>query len=341
LGHIEGRGAYGITALMRAVRGDNATVQQLIALGVDVNARSGRFFKTTALSEAITWDNLTAVKWLLAAKADVSQGGLLDELPIAAAARLGRQEMVKPLVAAKANVNSRGENQETPLHVASEHAHVATVAALLNQRADAQATTSSGETAIHKVVMGHYPVAGGCRVVVLRQLAAAGVPLEVRHGQYRFTALMEATFSGQTDLFLELQALGADLSVRNIAGASLLMIALWRNHLSTAHAILTARPDVHARARNGETALMIAAGAGHQTIVERLLEARAEVDAENDYGWTAWMVAYENGHRAVAQRLQKAGAIARFDDVREPTLWENATQWVGSCVACALRMARR
>ncbi|MBV9880194.1 MAG: ankyrin repeat domain-containing protein, partial [Gemmatirosa sp.] len=107
--------AAAVSAADAAMRGDVATVRQLVARGGDVNAAQG--------------DGMTALHW---------------------AAERGDSAMVSALLRARADVGARTRiGSYTPLHLAARTGNPATVRALLAASSDVRATTSGGATALH------------------------------------------------------------------------------------------------------------------------------------------------------------------------------------------------
>ena len=117
-----------------AMRGDLATVRDLVRRGSDVNVAQG--------------DGMTALHW---------------------AANRGDATLAKLLLGARASVTATTRvGGYTPLHVAARSASAAVVTALLAARADARAATSEGVTALHLAAMG------GDTVIIAALVKAGG-----------------------------------------------------------------------------------------------------------------------------------------------------------------------
>ena len=140
----------GETPLHRAVDlQDRQLVARLLELGADPNAAGwgGR----TALHIA-GWGPAPVLQELLAAGADVRARTLDGQSPLHSAATARDLAGLPALLAAGADVNARDNNGETPLHRAARSRAVPNVAALLAAGADANATTAAGDTPLHYVV---------------------------------------------------------------------------------------------------------------------------------------------------------------------------------------------
>lgn len=132
-----------------ASRGDIAAIEQLIADGANVNARTvnGRF---TALLMATQANRVQAAKTLIELGADVNAGSTLGATPLHVAAGNNNIEIVDLLIAHEANPNAQDYDGITPLHKAAQYGHVEVIERLLAKGADIHARTSrQGLTPLH------------------------------------------------------------------------------------------------------------------------------------------------------------------------------------------------
>ena len=100
-----------------------------------------------AMQVALRSGPVMAVRWLLAARADVEQPVEGDLTPLRLAARFGSEELVEMLLEGSANPNSRGRFGNTALMVAAMHGHHHIVELLLSKGSQVN-TNGDGETAI-------------------------------------------------------------------------------------------------------------------------------------------------------------------------------------------------
>lgn len=129
-------------------------VEQLIAKGVDVNAKNK--MGGTPLHEAASQSNKDGVALLIANGADVNAKGQFGRTPLHEATvpvysdRNSRDDVVALLIANGADVNAKGDFGETPLHVAIDIRDVAKL--LVAKGVDVNAKDKAGMTPLHKAV---------------------------------------------------------------------------------------------------------------------------------------------------------------------------------------------
>lgn len=89
--------------------------------------------------------------------------------------------------------------------------------------------------------------------------------------------------------------LGADLSIRDTAGTTILMRAVVRGDMDIFDALMKRNVDVNEVNRHGETALMMAACANQSKMAMRLLDAGANINACDKNNSNALMSAASHG----------------------------------------------
>ena len=135
----------GGTALrVAALYGDVATVQVLVDVEADVEARDET--GATALHVAASKGDVATVLALVEAGADVEARDETGATALHVAASKGDVATVLALVEAGADVEARDETGATALHVAAFLGKVATVQALVEAGADVEAKTKRGKT---------------------------------------------------------------------------------------------------------------------------------------------------------------------------------------------------
>jgi ankyrin repeat protein len=118
--------------------------------------------------------------------------------------------------------------------------------------------------------------------------------------------LLDATRSGDMGRVKALIAANADVNIRNAEGITALMVATFDGQTEIAQTLLAANADVNARDNNGFTALIGASIRGHIELVRVLLAAKADVNIKNKFGATALMFAEDKGHTEIARMLKTA-----------------------------------
>jgi TolB-like protein len=101
------------------------------------------------LANAIVLDDISAVRTLIAAGADVNEKSPENFSPLHWAAEKGRTEIARLLIEKGANVKLLSESYGTPLMVASYRGHKDVVNLLLEKGADPAATDAYGKTALN------------------------------------------------------------------------------------------------------------------------------------------------------------------------------------------------
>ncbi len=137
--------------------------------------------------------------------------------------------------------------------------------------------------------------------------------------KYGRSAVYQATFHGEANIFEELVKRGAKVDEVDKDNKTLLMLASTseaiseeddRGRAAIARSLIKTHPEmVDAKDKNGWTALMHAAGSGYQLGLDvsyALVTAKARINEENNKGETARMIAIRGGHKWVEDLLVKA-----------------------------------
>ncbi len=104
--------------------------------------------KLKVLSESMDADDITKVRKLIEAGADVNVINKYGKTPLLMASRNGHTEVVKLLLQAKADVNAKDRIGSTALRNASNSGHLDIVQVLLEKGADVNAKDKKGSTAL-------------------------------------------------------------------------------------------------------------------------------------------------------------------------------------------------
>jgi len=113
------------------------------------------FFSSMAIAtdgdifSAVEDGNISKLRSLISAGADVNTRGKFDNTPLHFAIDRGNVELVKVLLEQGADVSAHNKYGERPLHYAIYEGNVEIVKVLLEHGADVNARNKSGETALH------------------------------------------------------------------------------------------------------------------------------------------------------------------------------------------------
>ena len=147
------------------------------------------------------------------------------------------------------------------------------------------------------------------------------------------TALIRASWDGDTEIVRMLLEKGADVNAKDAKGSTALMKASLNGHTKVVSMLLEKGADVNAKDNNGSTALMKATLHGHTEIVRMLLEKGADVNVKTGYGSTALVLASWDGDTEIVRMLLEKGADVNAKDADGSTAlikasWDGHTEIV-------------
>ena len=122
------------------------------------------------------------------------------------------------------------------------------------------------------------------------------------------TALMKASLNGHTKVVSMLLEKGADVNAKDNTGSTALIKATLHRHTEIVRMLLEKGADVNVKSGYRSTALTLASWDGDTEIVRMLLEKGADVNAKDNNGSTALIKASLNGHTKVVSMLLEKGA---------------------------------
>lgn len=212
----------------------------------------------------------------------------------------------------------RTTSDETPLHiVASTHPDPTPLLTLLLEAGHApniRAHFTHNRTALHEAARRTGSEAGSA----IHSLLLHGAKVDaVKKGDW--TALMVAGAAGNAQSIRVLIEAGAQLRLKNIAGACAIHLAARKGCMEGVGIMLERDAGlVHLAARNGRRVLHFAARGGRREVVELLLEYRAEVGAVDKGGMCA-------GHEAaIGGSVECVRVLMNVEGGRE-------AMWRGDC----------
>ncbi|CAN0292326.1 unnamed protein product, partial [Scytosiphon promiscuus] len=308
--------------LMHATESGHLPVAvSLLAADADVNITSATDGRT-AIEFAATQGHDGMVGALLAGGADkdkLDSGGATSLMWAVAG---GHLPVVETLLAAGADANIFGPGEDSPLHSAASVGCGEIVDALLSGGANKNALNNGGLTPLMEASKGE------CMRTyspIVESLLAAGADVNISGVVDGHTALHLAAERGSDRIVNALLAAGADKDALDNGGATPLIWAADRCHLTVVNTLLEADADVNiSGADEGHTALHVAASRGWGEIVDALLAGGADKEALDNRGYTPLIWVAEQGHLPVTEALLYAGAdvnISGGDDGSTALHW--------------------
>jgi len=224
------------------------------------------------LAEKVVFQDIEGLKELLASGMDVDArseqtGGTVLML---ACSYQDFENVIELLLENGADVHARSNDGRTALIWAAARSLQA-VEMLLEREADVNVTANDGMTALIHAVMG--VLSESVSVEVPELLLAEGADVNAQltgEGIKGWTALMFATSGEQPKLVEFLLANGAEVDAQAADGKSALMMACENGDRKTVDVLLAAGADVTLENEAGETALSLAQIHDHTAIVNAL-----------------------------------------------------------------------
>jgi ankyrin repeat protein len=217
---VNGRGPWGVTALMYANPENTETSRLLLDAGAPIDARDDD--RATALMYAAAMGGSTEkVRLLLTRGADVNATGSLlkhsDSTALHYAADGGRSEVIKELLRYHADANAKNADGMTPLMWAANRGDVSSITALLDAGANPAAKSDDGKTTVWDRAI----FSQGRGIDVVRLLIDRRADINLPNGDGR-TPLNFAILKRDIAIVRTLLANGANPNARDNDGVSLL-----------------------------------------------------------------------------------------------------------------------
>jgi ankyrin repeat protein/WD40 repeat protein len=289
-------------------------INQLIDLGININARSQNGYTPLLLAVKAGYVNVT--KTLVAAGANPNVADVQKRTPLIEAAYKGNLEILDILLPLIDDINHMPTSGWNALlstvdgsSSLNEGLRVAIAQRLLAQGANINSQTTRGKSVLNLAVTNDFKL-----LFDLFIRSGANVNLTDEKGR---TALFEAVFdvNARADVISTLIAQGADVNLANADGWSPLLVMSFSNN-STDEALLLrlvtefldAGVNINHKNSNGATAAFIATEKNKRNLLKILLDKGTEPDTPNSFGWTALMQAINMGNEDLFNLLLSANA---------------------------------
>ena len=282
-----------------AKENDVASVEQLLAEGVDVNEQESQLNKT-ALDFAAYRGHMEIARLLVQRGANVNAKDKTKVTPLHSAALAGQEAMAEFLISKGANIDARAGLGDTPLAVACLRGHEAVADVLLRAGADANLPNNTGKSPLHlAAAKGH--------VEIIRQLLAGGAQVDAGDKPNNNTPLLYAAQHDHAAAAEALISLGADVNHVSRKGLSALALAVLKSK-AIVEVLIRHGADVNITFGPDLTPLHGATQKRNLEVVELLLKAGADIDARARNGKSSLDMARDRGHEDIVRLLKQHGA---------------------------------
>jgi len=279
---------------------DKTAVRTLLASRADVNAAEDD--GATALQWAAHWDDLETADLLLRAGANVNAANVLGITPLSLACTNGSATMVGKLLAAGAQPDLAPPTGETPLMTCARSGSVEAVRALLAHGANVNAIENSqDQTALMWAVAERHSEV--VRVLIEHKadvLARTRVAHQLIVREDSGARLVCPPPAGINARCTEAESIAK-------GGSTPLLFAARSGDLESARLLIAAGANVNDAMPDGNSALVVAAYSGHPKLAALLLDKDA-VPSADGAGYTALHVAVLRGDLESVKALLAHGA---------------------------------
>lgn len=229
------------------------------------------------LMEAVKNQDVSAVRSLLAQRADVNATEADGSTALHWAAQRDNAEIVDLLIAAGANVKAATRYNITPLFLACANGNAGIIEHLLNAGADPNGTSEEGETALMKASRVG-------KVEAIKLLLSRGAKVNVAEPYRGQTALMWAAAGGNAAAEEMLIEFGADVNAKSKGGFTALLFAVRNGHIDAVKALLKHGANANDLAPDGTSALNMAVVNAYFELASVLLDNGANPNAPDPRG---------------------------------------------------------
>ena len=274
-------------------RGDLTAVRALLAKKADVNVPQAD--GATALQWAVYRDDLATVDLLLKAGANVKVANQYGATPLSLAAEAGKVAIVQRLLEAGADPNERLLNKETVLMVAARTGDVATMQLLLDRGADVNAKEAlRGTTALMWAASQKHPAAVKLLVDRGADVSAVTDPAwQDRPVRYAKATDPRPSQGRNQDLVVS-QVGPRSTRAREGGGLTPLVFAVRENDAESVRILLAAGADVNQVTRYGWSPLLVATQNRNYQLASYLLDHGANPNLTNKGAWSPLYIAVDN-----------------------------------------------
>ena len=296
---ITGR-AYGHSALNCAAHMGHADILgYLLHKGISADAEGSPRGKT-ALLVAAEKGQLSCMKMLLDAGADINHADVNGHTALYYAAHKGHLEAIELLLARGANVQNWPSCRQDPLCTAAVNGYMACVRALVGAGVPIVTCRKYGFSALHYAVTeGHEDV--------LEYLLQQGISPNTESKQRVGGPLLTASTTGQLSCIRALLNAGAEINRPDAQGRTALYCAAQEGQLTALKVLLSHGAKVRGWNSHEDDPLCVTALNGHMACVQALVSAGVPIVTGRKHGFSALYAAAQNGHVEILRYLLQQG----------------------------------
>ncbi|XP_046560885.1 serine/threonine-protein phosphatase 6 regulatory ankyrin repeat subunit C-like [Haliotis rubra] len=212
---------------------------------------------------------------------------------------------------ADSNINLKGRNGRTPIMAAAPKGHKSVFDFLESKGADLSMLDTFGDSVLHLACEG------GNMALVEHLFADSNINLKGRNGR---TPIMAAAFNGHKSVFDFLESKGADLSMLDTFGDSVLHLACEGGNTALVDHLVS-NSDINLKGKMGRTPIMAAAPKGHKSVFDFLESKGADLSMLDTFGDSVLHLACQGGNTALVEHLFSDSNInLKGDEGRTPIM---------------------
>ena len=311
----------GLTALMLiASSGNESSIRALISAkpNMDAEDKDGN----TALIYAVQNNNVGGAKAIIRGKPNLNKQNKDGNTALMIASENGLEELVRSLISAKANLDMQNNKGDTALLLSVYNKKNNVVKILIDAGADINIKNKENKD-ILAVIRRGYDYLNIIEIVspislkeenfidyaksdingVKNLLNDKSINIDAQN-KFGDTALIKASFNGQSDIVSMLLEANAGLNFQDNFGHTALIDASRQGYDEVAKQLIDAKANLNIQNIYGKTALILASLYNHSDIVKLLVDAGANKNIKDNDGKTALMYAREKGYSDIVNLLR-------------------------------------
>ncbi|XP_046564852.1 serine/threonine-protein phosphatase 6 regulatory ankyrin repeat subunit B-like [Haliotis rubra] len=292
---------FGDSLLHLACQGGNMSLVEHLVSDSNINLRNG--YGRTPLMAAAFKGHKSVFDLLESKGADSTLLDTFGDSLLHLACQGGNMSLVEHLVS-DSNINLKSDNGWTPLMAAAVKGHKSVFDFLESKGADSTLLDTFGDSLLHLACQG------GKVALVEHLVSDSNINLRGSNG---WTPIMAAALYGHKNVFDFLDSKGADSTLLDTFGDSLLHLACQGGNMSLVEHLVSDSNISTLLDTFGDSLLYLACQGGNMSLVEHLV-SDSNINLKSDNGWTPLMAAALYGHKNMFDFLESKGADSTLLD---------------------------